>query len=403
MSIQQRILVILVIAVAIVSVIALPYGYRAVSDVRRLQLVEQCRTLRTAQKWNDLQAVADSWTKWDESNGEAWMYRGQAALGRKQLSDAASSFWRVPDTDAHAVPAMIEISKIAFTELNDPLMGVKACERILKIDSHAAGAQKQLIGFYATTLQREKLLEQIRAAIEAKSEPREAYVDYFLLYTLRSKEAVEVNERWLERNPDQELFLVARVIQMPESNVESKEAPTDVGTEQQSPIVGRSKIELVDELLNRFPHNLELLAYKIEQRIDVGDATSVAGLLAKAPEAARRDCRFWRFQGWLHESNDEFDEALAAYHRALELYPVDWNTMNRLAVVERRKQNVAEVQRLTNLVERGNELRQSLRKLKSVELVTPPILMKMSQLLRESSDRIIGPALDRRLGQASVQ
>jgi hypothetical protein len=327
------------------------------------------------------------------------MYRGQAATGKKNWAEAANAFWNVPDTDAHAVSAMIEISKLAFSSLNDPLKGVAACQRILNIDPHAAGAQKQLIGFYATTLQREKLLRQILAAIQSQSEPREAYVHYFLLYTMRSKDAVDLNELWLKSHPDEELFLVARAIQLPESTIESKDAPSgSIGAQPSGPSEGRSKMELVDELFNRFPNNLELLAYKIDERIDAGDALRVAELLAQAPEAAARDNRFWRFKGWLHESNDEIDDAAEAYRHALQLHAVDWTTMNRLAVVERRRQKVAEVQRLTNLVEKGNEIRQSLRKLKSVELAPPSILREMADVLREAGDQVIGPALERRLG-----
>ncbi len=404
MSSNRRIVVISVVVVVIATAISSPYAYREWCRYRRNDLSEQCRAARSRQRWDDLQALADRWTTWDPQNGEAWMFRAQAAGGRREWSAAASHFWRVPDSDERAIPAMIELSKLAFTHLNDPLRGVDACERILRIDLRAAGAHQQLIWFYAMTLQREKLLRQIRAAIEVQREPREAYVYFFLVDSLRLGSAVELNERWLKAAPDAELFLVARVLQSPDLETESPDTPNPapVGEHPQS-MSGRSKLELVEELLHRFPHNIELLAYKAEDRIAAGDIDGAATLLSQVPDAARQDNRFWRIQGWLHESNNELEEATAAYRRALELHAVDWNTMNRLAVVERRRQNIAEVQRLTQLVERANETRRILRKLPAVELVTPAILAELAKLYRESGDREIGPALERRLTHAEAR
>lgn len=404
MTSHRRIVVIVVAIVVIAMAIGSPSAYRKWCSYRRNELSEQCRAARSRQRWDELQILADRWTVWDSQNGEAWMFRAQAASGRREWSEAASHFRRVSDTDARIIPAMIELSKLAFTHLNDPPTGVEACERILRNDPRAAGAHQQLIWFYAMTLQREKLLQQIRAAVEVQREPREAYVYFFLADTLRSDGAAKLNERWLEAAPDAELFLVARVLQLPDSETESPDtpSPTPVGSPLNSKS-GRSKLELVDELLNRFPHNIELLAYKADDRVANGDIEGVAALMSQAPDVATRDSRFWRIRGWLHESNNELEEANTAYRRALELHAVDWNTMNRLAVVERRRQNIAEVQRLTKLVERANETRRILRKLPAVELVPPAILVELAKLYRESGERIVGPALERRLARPEAK
>ena len=400
MSAQRRMIVLSVVVAVIAAAIGSPYAYREWCSYRRNELTEQCRAARSRQRWDELQILADRWTAWDSQNGEAWMFRAQAAAGRREWSAAASHFWRVPDTDARVIPAMIELSKLAFTHLNDPLGGVEACERILRIDPRAAGAHQQLIWFYAMTLQREQLFRQIHAAIDVQREPREAYVYYFLADTLRSGSAVELNERWLEADPDSELFLVARVLQLPDSETESPDTPhaTPAGETSKS-MPGRSKLKRVEELLHRFPHNIELLAYKAEGCIANGDIDGVVALLSQAPDAARQDSRFWRIRGWLHESNSELEEANTAYRRALELHAIDWNTMNRLAVVERRRQNIAEVQRLTKLVERANEMRRVLRKIPAVELTPPAIFVELAAIYRASGDRKVGSALDRRLAE----
>ena len=107
--------------------------------------------------------------------------------------------------------------------------------------------------------------------------------------------------------------------------------------------------------------------------------------------------RFWRFKGWLHEANGELQESMAAYRRALELHPTDWNTMNRLVVVARRLHNQPEVRRLTDLIERGNETRMSLRKEKAVEVASFQILQDLASLFRDRGDHEIATALEFRL------
>ena len=404
MSFSQRIVAAALVIVALVAAIGSPFVYREWRSYQRFDFAKQCREAQIDRRWEDLQSLADRWSSWDSDNGEAWMFRGRAASGRRDWSAAASYFWQVPESDSRSIPAMIELSKIAFAHLNEPLKGVEAAQRILRNDPHASVAQKQLIDFYATTLQRDKLLRQIHTAIREQSEPRESYVYAFLLYTLRSKGAVELNEHWLERSPDEEIFLVARALQLPEPKSKSQEAPASVPAGDQSMLTSeRSKMDLIDELLTRFPQNIELLAYKAEDRVDAGDLDGATSLLSKAPDAAKRDGRFWRIKGWIHESHDELDDAATAYRRALELHSVDWNAMNRLAVVERRLQNVAEVERLTKLVERAQEIRQLLRKTTEMEMVTPSILVELAKFYRDCGDRVIGPALERRLSRVQAR
>ncbi len=242
-------------------------------------------------------------------------------------------------------------------------------------------------------------MQQIRSAIAAQTEPREAYVHFFLLYTLKSRDAVILNERWLASDPSNEIFLVARALQLPESTTESQETPAlGPASEPGQTLPETAKPGRIDELLRRFPHNIELLAHKADEYLADGNLDGATSLLSQAPDSAGNDARFWRLKGWVHESNAEFDEANSAYRRALQLHPVDWITMNRLAIVERHRQNIPEVTRLTKLVERANDLRRVLRKLTSVENVAPPILIELAKFCRDCGESIVGPALERRMG-----
>lgn len=388
--------------VATIAGLGGPIVWRRWNDYSRTQLARQCRLVRNAQKWNELQALANDWTRWDPQNGEAWFNRGAAARGRQAWAEAAESFWQVPDSSPQAIPAMIELSKLAFTQLNQPLKGVEACERILKIDPLAAGARQQLIWFYAMTLQRAKLRQQILESIERQCEPREAYVYYFLLYTLRSQDAVELNARWLQGDPDSELFLVARVINLPEPQSGSSETPAPKASERNEFSVApeKTKLEQVDELFARFPHNLELIAYKAEERFENGDFTGAAAILSNSPDSAAQESRFWRFKGWLHEANHELEAAIAAYRQALKLHAIDWNAINRLAIVERIAKNQAEVKRLSELLDRANETRKNLRKQKAIEIASPQILEELLALFRDCGETSIARALESRLAAA---
>lgn len=210
MFFKSRIAVVSFAVVLLAAAIASPFFVRSWQDYGLNRMAEQCRRAREQKEWDTLEALAARWTDLEPTAGEAWMYRGQAAVARKDWSAAAEAFWKVPDSDALAVSAMTEVSKLCFGQLDDPLKGVAACERILRINPKAAGPQEPLIGFYTTTLQREKLTRQIQAAIEAHSEPREAYIYWFLRNTLGSSDSVEILDRWLIRYPDEEYFLVAQ-------------------------------------------------------------------------------------------------------------------------------------------------------------------------------------------------
>lgn len=389
------------ILLAFAVLLALPSALRYWNDYRCSALARQCRSARNKGEWDNLRLLAADWTSRDPNSGDAWFNRGMAATGLSQWSDAADHFWNVPDASSQVVPAMIELSKISFTHLNQPLKGEAACERILRINPLATGAHQQLIWYYAMTLQRAKLRQQILKAIELGSEPREAFIYYFLLYSLKSEEAVELNTRWLEDSPNSELFLVARVINSPDPRIGSPETPElPVPNKESGEATQNDKVSQVSELLTRFPHNLELIAYLAEERFTRGDFVNAAEILKNAPESAAQDSRFWRFKGWLHEANGELQESVAAYRQSLALHPTDWNTMYRLTVVERRADNHPEVKKLTELLQRGNEARQRLRKEKAVEIATPEIMQDLASLFRDCGDVQIATAMESRLANA---
>jgi tetratricopeptide (TPR) repeat protein len=370
--------------------------YRWWWNWRREAYGAECRTALSGRNWPELRRVAGEWSERDPLSADPWLYLAEAAQRNRDWQAAAEALAQIPDSDPKVAPALVELAKLEFGQLNRPRQGEEACLRLLRIGPRASFAHQRLIQYYALSLQREKLVKQIRFAVEEQREPPEAYVYLLLLDTLRMGNGVEVNEYWLEAHPDEELFLVARAIQVPEPRDEAGVAPDELEATRKA---SAGKLKVVESLLERFPANIELLAYKIEHCINRGETDCVADLMSRVPEAAEQDSRFWRFKGWLHETLDELPEAEAAYKQALEIHPLDWNAWNRLAVVYRRLQNPREVVRLTALVDQAHELRVRIRKLPAAEAVTPEILADLAGYARNCGAAWLADALDHRAGQ----
>jgi tetratricopeptide (TPR) repeat protein len=364
---------------------------------RRAGYAAGCRAARAGRQWDELQRLAGDWSRRDPQSADPWLFLAEAAEGRHDGPATAAALANIPESDPRALPALVELAKLEFGLLNRPFEGEATCQRLLRIEPRAAFAHQRLIQYYALTLQREKLVKQIRFAISEKREPPEAYVYLLLLDSLRMGNGVKFNEIWLEAHPGQELFVVARTIQLPEPRDEQTGVPAD--ERDASRQVGVGKLELVEDLLKKYPANLELLAYSIEHYITIGEVERVTELLSIASEAAAGDSRFWRFKGWVHESLDELPDAESAYKQALAIHPLDWNAWNRLAVVYRRRQNPGEVERLAALVEQARELRIKIRKLAAAELVTPEILSDLQDYATKCGVDWLAEALERRSGQ----
>ncbi|MBS0263379.1 MAG: tetratricopeptide repeat protein [Planctomycetes bacterium] len=400
MSARPRRRLVILCAVLLLTGAAAAGAYHLWRKAERQELADLCRKAARREQWNDLEKAARRWKELEPASGDALLYLGQAAEGRSAWGEALEFYCQVPDSDRQAVTALLDASSLAFGPLNDPLRGVEIAERVVRIDPGTGEAQKRLIMFYAATMQRARVAAQIRSAIQARSEPREAYPYYFLLFTLRPNDAPALVERWRKRYPEEETFIVAEFLLQPEPVEEDPFAPASPNT----PDVPRSEREKsrllqVDRLLARYPQNIELLAYKASLCIATSDVPRAVALLSQVPKAARDDARFWALKGFIHESNQEFDAARQAYRQALELHPADWRARSRLAVIERQYRNLDEVKKLTDLVERSIELRRELPKAAATQLEDPSLFLKLVQYYHDCGDSLMAPALERRIDE----
>jgi tetratricopeptide (TPR) repeat protein len=208
----------------------------------------------------------------------------------------------------------------------------------------------------------------------------------------------ELNGHWLSGDPASELFEVAEAIFI----AETLDASISMDDREAAQLAQRAlaqKGPVLEELLRKYPHNLELLAYQLRDSMLIGNIDRAVELLAQAPADAEGDNRFWRVKGWIHAQRGELDEAERNYRQALELHPLDWGTRHLLAELLQRQQRFPEVAQLRDLVQRANELRRAIHLAPAASQVPPETMIDLADYARDSGETQMAVALRRRLEQ----
>jgi tetratricopeptide (TPR) repeat protein len=355
----------------------------------------KCAAARNAQDWQTLEARARAWAWWQPDRALPWVYAAMGAQQQGNVTQAAEYLERIPDGDPQASESLLALVDFQFNELDKPFEAEATCRRILRIDPAVGEAHRRLIFFYGMTLQRQKMVRQARQAIELSCDTPATYVHVIGADWLTFSNAYELNGRWLQNDPDNELLLVARALHY---------VGTKALDESTSPLQdesGVAKIALhekaLGEYLGRFPHNLELLSYFLKKACLSGNDRRVTELLAEAPPEAVGDNRFWRFKGWLHAARREYPSAEAAYGRALQLNPYDWQSQHELADLMRRLKKYDQVEVFQNQAFAGRELRKAIMQLPNVKDVSTPVLQGMAAYARMCGDTIVADSLSWRI------
>lgn len=367
-------------------------------SLARGHLISSCRQAQKESRWEELEVLARRWSWWESGNPDVWLMLADAVQHQSRFLEAAEYLENVPRDSPKALAALLMASQLLYGPANRPLEGESVSRKLLELEPRATKAHANLIRFYAYTLQRKKMVQQLRDAIAVKQEPREAYIFYYLVDTLNMAGAEQLNSLWLTTSPEEELFLVARALQW--STVSESKSDSAVKSGDESILNERELV--VRQLLERFPNNLNLLADQIDAEIIKGRLPEVLALLAKASVEAENDNRFWRYKGWVHYVRNEYDEAEIAYRTALKIHPMDWHSLNRLGEVLRAKKDVAEVTRIQNLVERMQSLRSAIRKVEVIEKVPLEILNELREIAQDCGDTFIAEALEDRLRQTET-
>lgn len=385
-------------ALGLLFVVLAVLGYLGFRHHRVRQLSADCRESAAKGDWDGLSEAAAAWRRWEPSKAAPLIYMAEAAVGRKQVEEAATYLDLLPDLDPKTPPALVERSAMLFGPLNRSLEGAAALERALALDPTLDDARQRLIYFYAFTLQRRKMVHHAYEAMRHDTDLPETYVYLMLQDSLSFANAYAENTKWLQAYPDEELFHVARAVyrvaakSLDEPSTTQRDGPAeDDGTPYHRKIMA--------DYFRRYPGNLELRAYHLELATNQGNVDEAARLLADAPADAEFDNRFWRLRGWLHGSRGEYQQAENCYRRALLLNVYDYRSRHQLAAVVRRARRMDEVRELEELTREGKEVRANLLRLETVTKVPPALLGRMAEYARRCGDYTASTKLKHRVEQ----
>lgn len=367
--------------------------YERSLETRRVELRAECRKAMRLRKWDRLEELAASWLRWDQNNGFAWLFLAEAAQQKGDVNRTARCLGMIQDTDPKAVPALVEKAMLEFGVANNPLEAELTCRRILRLAPRNALAHQRLIFFYAMTLQREKLLNQIREARSLGCENKEAYVYLMLADELAFTNGPQWNSRWLSSSPDADVFQVAKAVHLAETAYAfSISKPTSENNQRSSEMERE-----VHQLMERFPQNPVLLTYLLHRAAEAGEVERAGEILDRFGQQHEQSHQVWTYRGWHLAAIGELEQADEAYKRALSIYPLSIKTHHLYAAVLRRLKRFSAAEEMQKLVLVGKELSKLLMELPNTESVTPELLKRIAEYARSCGDELTSQDIQRHL------
>lgn len=373
-------------------------AYRSVEVYRLRKMAWDAAEARQAGDWKRLEAICSRWGKSDPQTAIPWILAAEAAERQSTMKRAAAYLEQLPPDAPQTPDMLLQLATIYFGPLNEPLKGEATYHRALEIDPLFKEGHRRLIFHYGITLQRIKMAQQARLAIQLGCDLPETYVYLMGTNWLTFSNAYEFNGKWLQSGTNDELFQVAQLVHWA-----GAAGLTDTSEEVEEVDTTRAKnaqhMQLLRECFEKYPTNPELLAYFLKRETIQGNAEAVAKLLAEVPAEAADDNRFWHFKGWLHATRDELEDAEACYRKALELNPYAWESQFELAGVLRKSQRFDEVETLTALYIEGKALRKTILQLPDVQSVPPQVLVQMHHYAVGCGDTEVAQHLAERMKQ----
>ena len=314
-----------------------------------------CVKATQEEQWDRLGLIATKWLEWDPSSNDAHVYLAESEFQAGRLEEAAELLGKVTDDYHGAVAALGFRGEILYGDLHRPYEAEETWRRILSIDPQSTHAHQRLILFYALSLQRRKLVDQIREAMRRRSEPPEAYAYLIVANALGFTEGLAHVRNWRQSLPNDETLEVAEALYL--ANLPDNPNVLDAYEESHFKPGDQSAI---DACLEKYPQNIEVLAFHIERRIYFGDSEGVVDLMAVVPSEAVHDSRFWRYRGWLLQQAADYEDAAEALGKSIEQDRFGWRSRWELASVLRLLGRPGEAEPVQVLALQGKELQEKL-------------------------------------------
>jgi tetratricopeptide (TPR) repeat protein len=422
------------ITVLVLAVIVLG-GASVASRSLYLQRVDaryekHCEALTEARKWRELKATSQKWLAQNPSSVRAIIFAARSAENLSEFDEAAKLLLSVPRADPRSPAAVASAAEIELAVLNRPLDAVKHFEEAIALHPDApptkakAEARQRLIFFYAMTMQRRKMIEQIEIAIKLGQETRENYVYLVGSEWLIFSNGPQYNNLWRKSDVENEHFNVARALGVvangfvapPEERQMMGLSPSilnlsGTGIDPNAPPDRQGREAHYEAILraylDKYPNNLELLSYFLSRSTSAGDLKATSTLLARLPPEAEDDSRFWRYKAnWqLMKSKRATDketafresqEAEKSLLRAIELNPFDATSRHVLAGILREAGETARVDRLEAIYNEGAEIRRLVLQAPSAH-VDPEIFARIKDFVALCGESDIANAMAKRL------
>jgi tetratricopeptide (TPR) repeat protein len=353
---------------------------------RNTRYEKYCAALREARQWRQLHEVSQTWLKESPRNIRGIFFAAQSAEKLGEYETAVELLLSSPRNHPLAAIALAEAAEIQFSKLNQPVKAVENFEAALKIDPREIESRHRLIFFYAMTMQRKKMIEHIHEAIRLGVESREHYVYLVGSEWLIFSNGPQYNYLWRTSDVENEHFNVARALGVvangyvtpPSQALASGErAPYlltgDSGIDPNAPDDVKEREVHYDSVLRayleKYPNNIELLAFFLNRAVSGGDAKTAEYLLSRLPPEALEDGRFWRYKGgWqlmVAKSKPQSDpkraelllKALESFREARRRNPYDMTAMHQQASILREMGEMREVEELEAIAAEGLEIR----------------------------------------------
>jgi tetratricopeptide (TPR) repeat protein len=345
-----------------------------------------CRRLREKKNWKELARVAERWSRASPHQADPWLFRAEAAHQLNDLSAEVGYLSRMPDGDRRAAATLLGKGRLEEETLNRPWDALRTCDRVLTIDPHSLGAHQYPIYFCAMTLQRRELLRRLRAAIKLRVESPDFYMFLAGASWLIPNGVYQTNSRWLRDDPGNEILQVAQAMHV--YRLEVKNRP-ELAPEF-------AHIPEPEDLLKRYPDNLELLDYFLDTKINDGDLEGIDEILAVVPEdAAENDPRFLRSRAWILTARGKIDEAEQLLWKGFAIDPY-WQSIHYdLSQILRRRGKIQDLQRFLTIHSASRAL--SMNIIEAQNPNDPKFLQKMLELAKLVDDHDVVTSLQARL------
>lgn len=378
-------------AVVLFGVVMGGLAYRSLRASRLVALRQACLAARNTSDWPRMERLAARWRIDAPLDPDAWICAAQASLEQGRLDEAASLLDRLPDGEPKTVLGLLKRVDLLVGPLRDPIAAIETCERIIAMAPTAAEAHRRLLFLRAVLLDRRNLAADARRAIQCRADLPDTHVYLLASSWITLSDTSEMNGRWLTQHPDEETFLVAKA----RGDVVTRglDGPAEDDSVTELPAAESENERRLRALLERFPHNTELLTYFLERATVAGNVKEAVTLLGAAGPNAEADGRFWRFKGWVHAARDEIDLAESSYRRAIALDPFDFASRHLLAAALRKKGDAQEASALSRIADKGRALRRTILQQPNAAATPPDVLRRIADYAADCGENEVARAI----------